>query len=664
MESNLLLERSNYSLYNALVWGNCLNHAKQVWSPAPFTKQERLFHATLALVELIPIISQIISLFEMAIAYCYKKKSSPAPLTQAISLQTPLKKDVKRGDLSVLMQMPVQEVTSTQITIPVRQVQPSPPLPKTVPCEFRSDRSSDKLSIFSLYAEMAQQYRKLPWPEQVKEVVVFTDICGGRGDVAAAAKAIHNLLEFCSSSVRVEWVWSGSLPKSCTLESFLSKEDLCRVQVRNCFDAPDTEYTQPCDLLIVGPVLCSYELSRLEGEIKRKVTGGAFGFVENGTSLAFQSNFLEDANGELLKVTSPQELHTALFPVSVGNGKGQIPMGIREYSGVFLDESRIEAPLSQGYYCPLYLGQISDPTLKQDILGAMGVKSETEHPNSDHHSFNLGYAHDLTSWLNYIKVVCLHETEKHVVLVLNRESEFYKKSCESFREDVFSEEVLKFLEENGYGTVILKDEDKEACLVQRCENARSKRRFTLIVRSSFNPNDMKMMQLAAERLLATGDNSAVEAFCARCKLYVYENVRNSPIVKQSFLKQQIKAAASISQEVSRLLELFGNAKKLFSAEQIQELQGIFKKKNLGEETIRFCDEIVKNYSFRFLFEGALKRVAWHTTNPEKFTQVEMEALTLELCNDLLGHYNKEPLDQPKSYQINLKDLGNHLKNLI
>lgn len=78
------------------------------------------------------------------------------------------------------------------------------------------------------------------------------------------------------------------------------------------------------------------------------------------------------------------------------------------------------------------------------------------------------------------------------------------------------------------------------------------------------------MQLIADRLLATGDNTAIESICCFPKLYFYEDVHNGGC-KNKFLEQQINIA---NEKLARLLDLFGSNFNLFAEDNLIEVEEI------------------------------------------------------------------------------------------
>lgn len=272
-------------------------------------------------------------------------------------------------------------------------------------------------------------------------------------------------------------------------------------------------------------------------------------------------------------------------------------------------------------------------------------------PNFDDYSFNSGYAHKPASWAKFIDCTAIHEKTKAVVIVLNQSGEFDHPSTPEFQEQIFTPQRLTYLKQKGYGTIILKGDGYNQTLVS--EPGRS---LTVIVRPKFNPVDMKCMQLASERLLATGDNSAVESWCVRCKLYLYEDVSNMGC-KWRFLQQQVDLAKTISPNLSKLLALFGGDKRLpdrflnvpLSEEKMAEMELLLNDPNLSDETLQFCDKITGDYSFDKVLAAALLRTAWHHYLPE-LAKIEAESMD-EAFQSGLVNYVKDPENAEKTVHV-------------
>jgi hypothetical protein len=509
-------------------------------------------------------------------------------------------------------------------------------------------------ALFPLHRQIESCYCTLPWPTMMQKIVVVTDVRGGRGDIAAAAKAIALMQHMCPT-LTFDWILQGTRIDQYDLMSFLNCNDLSRVHIREWLSQPPEE--TPGDFLLTGPVRLGWETDYIESRIFRKIAGPTFNFMENAEDLpAFGYSVLRAAVKSVSQETSLlemyQAIHSKVFPGSEsGDGRGFLPMGLQPGSGVFLDLSRIEAPLSRGYCCPSYVLQIQDVGLRSDILKAMNVCDGQSKPDYDQHSLNSGYAHHPSSWGKFIDCVAIHERDKHVVIVLNQQGEIARLSIEEFQEQIFTPERLLFLKQKGYGSVIFKGQGQESALLQHDQPFGEDRRLTVIVRPSFAQSDMRRMQLASERLLATGDNSAVEAWCSRCKLYLYEDVAICGC-KWRFLQQQVDLAMTISPNLSRLLALFGGDCRLsdpslnetLSPQKMTEIEHLLRDPNLGDATLQFCDHIVEKYSFKEILERALKRAVWHHCIPE-LALVEAEALDEEFRIGLVEYLKNQKVSE-------------------
>jgi len=492
--------------------------------------------------------------------------------------------------------------------------------------------------LLDLSRQIEKQYASLPWPAKMQNIVVLTHVCGGRGDIAAAAKAIGVMQQMCPT-LTFDWVLQGG--SNFNPASFLTCADPSKVHIRNWQSSPPSEL--PGDFLLSGPVQLCWGANYIESRIMRKTAGPTFCFLENAHDLnSFNPKYLplfikEGKSSE----ENYRKLHSDIFSSKRDGSNGDLRMGLDPGSGIFLDRSRIEAPRSRGYCCPSYLLQIQDAGLRGDILKAMH-SDETSAPDYDRHSFNFGYAHHAASWGKFIDCIAIHEGDKDVVIVLNKHGEFTKLSSKEFCDQILTPERIAFLKEKGYSKVIFKGEE-EPSFAFEAEESQAKKCLTVIVRSSFTPGDMKQMQLAAERLLGTGDNSAVEAWCARCRLYLYEDVSNAGC-KWRFLQQQVDLAKTISPNLSKLLAIFGGDKRLadrclnqpLSKSQMAEVEKLLNDPNLSKDTLQLCDLITKNFSFAEALESALKRTAWHHLVPE-LPIIEAEVLGEEFQAGLISY---------------------------
>lgn len=446
-------------------------------------------------------------------------------------------------------------------------------------------------------------YSTLPWPQQIKNIAVMVLCIGGFGDVVASSRVV-NLVASLSHEINIDWVVTNSrLPLDSSIR-LLTEEARKRVHVRELHMEPSNH--GEVDLAILGPTNTGWEKDYLEKKLQRKVREMT-GFLEIASSchhvalpfLLGQPNLLTHEN--------------AALPLLCCRDDTQLAMGLCSGNGVFIDTVRESAQLSRVYCCPSYLDKIEDPSLMRDMKRAMGDSFDYES-----YSFNFGYAHCLASWGKFIQCVALAETEKHVVIALNMRGEFAKPTFDEFCDSLFSEETLALLNNQGYGAVEIYAEEETKSLYPDSPG----RKLRIITRPFFDPVDVMQMQLAAERILGTGDNSAIEAWAARCKLFLYENVSNGPL-KKIFLEQQVDYAKSISLTLAKLLALFGGdaretdtlLNKPFREKDIKEVTRLLKDPELGTDTLAFCHSIAKKFSFTPVLEAALKRRAWHIVQP-------------------------------------------------
>jgi hypothetical protein len=534
-----------------------------------------------------------------------------------------------------------------------------------VDIELPEKMSALDMSLFPLHRQIERQYLTLPWPAQIQKIVVLTQVNGGRGDIVAAAKTIDVMQRMCST-LTFDWVLQGARYHEYIPSLFLDCLNPSKVNMRNWKSLPQEDVQG--DFLLAGPVGLGWGVDYIETGIRRKIVGPVFSFLENAQDLnSFVTTSLPPiVQKDLEKKEMYQELHTLAFPSSLGEGH-QLPMGLQPGSGVFLDRSRMGAALSRGDCCPSYLLQIEGSTLRKDILEAMNVFDGQSQPDYDQYSFNSGYAHHPVSWGKFIDCVAIHEKNKHVVIVLNQKGEFADLSDQEFQDKIFGEERLAFLKEKGYGDIFFKGKDQSVVLLQHVEGSR---RLTVIVRPSFFPSQMKYMQLASERLLATGDNSAVEAWCARCKLYLYEDVANMGC-KWRFLQQQVDLAQTISPNLSKLLALFGGDARLsdpclnkpLNRQKMDEVEQLLNDPSLSDSTLQFCSHITSKYSFDKVLEAAIKRTVWHHCIPE-LAKIESETIDEDFQTGLIAYFKDLGASEKVLHVRGLPELGRRVQGAV
>lgn len=503
-------------------------------------------------------------------------------------------------------------------------------------------------TLIPLQRYIEKLYVDLPWPRQMQTVIVFTEIIeDGLGDIAAAAKAISLMLRIVPTNTSFEWVTYvkaigfSSPKKKYEPLSFLTLKERARVQHSMFSWSFKDKKKDPADFVLVGPVV-SMRKEHIETIIGRKINGPIYGFKE-----------IADRYGEKFPISSYPSFrsYSAIFPINYEPDTPRLTgtcqsMGIIPGRGVFLDEGRVQAVRSRGYCCPTYLHKIQDTSLLKDILESMQIYDDKSVPNFDKYSFNSGYARWLDSHKRFIYAVAMHERAKHVVIVLNE-----CKTMDAFFDHIFTLEAMAVLQQNGYGSITVKSLDREKVFLLG-EDSPGHRDLTVIIRPGFSPQDMRSLQLSSERLLATGDNTAVESWCALCILFLYE----CPSHKQGFRKQQIDLAKKIAPSLARLLEL---PLPSYSANvSIKDLETAVCHPDLAQDTLRFCTYISERCSFAPIFEAAIKRTAWRFLNPD-LIEVEAEALGTELPRDLMNYMK----DRRTVQSLTLHNLP-HLKNRI
>jgi hypothetical protein len=527
--------------------------------------------------------------------------------------------------------------------------------------------------LFPLHRQIEKQYQLLPWPDQIKKIVVLTQVQGGRGDIVAAAKTI-GLMQKLSPALTFDWVLSGARLDQYDPSSFLNCDDPSKVTIR--YWGSEAPEKNPADFLLTGPVKLQWGINYIKTGIKRDINGPVFGFMENAEELSTFYPYILEANFKIFHKEETidneiyEKVHSIIFPSKSRNSMGLLPMGVQLGSGLFLDDKRINAPLSRGYCCPSYLLQIQDDGLRMDILEAMNVVDRLSEPDYDQYSFNSGYAHRPVSWAKFIDCVAVQEKSKHTLIVLNQRGEFDNLRTKDFQHQIFTSERLAFLNEKGYGTIVLKGEEEKIILFNEVKNPELERCLTVIIRPCFNPSDMRCMQLASERLLATGDNSALESWCARCKLYLYEDVDNMGC-KWRFLQQQVDLAQTISPNLGKLLALFGGDRRLadpsinqpLSKSKMVEMEELLNDPDLSDATLQFCYHITSTYSFYPVLEGALKRTVWHHYMPE-LSKIEAENLDETFRRGLVT-YLENPATSDKVFSVrNLPQLGERVQEFV
>lgn len=584
--------KTDHSIYQALTWGICKEHYRKAFYSRSASFLERIGHIAIATFELIPVIGQVLSIAEVSLFPSSHSSKQDRP---KIAVQLPKNYQDLRDSLSFL------------------------------------HRQIDEL------------YSDLPWPSPYKKVVVLTEVRGGKGDISAAAKVI-TILQTMHANLRFDWIIYDRSNKTHDAASFLDSKNLRNVTIRKAssifFEPPFDE--SDADLLILGPVRPVYSTDAFLPIIQRTICGPTFAFLE----IAELSNSYDAISIDRLaseKKVSYKDLHPIAFRSSYKDQNSEaLTMGLHQGSGVLLDPQRMKAPLSQGYFCHSYLDQLQDIKLKGALFDCI------ESSKTSSLSINSGYAHNPKSWEQFIDCVAIHEKYKDICIVLNQKGAYDELSTQDFATKIFTPERILFLQSKGYTTITVEGADEKITLVEEEKH----RKLIVILRPYFFPHDIKCLQLASERLLATGDNSAIEAFCSRCILYLYEDVANGGS-KWKFLQQQVDLAKTISPKLSQLLAFFGNDRREKDAIQEQQelakiehklvpkaIQEILNDPTLADATLEFCQTIQENYSFDPILKAAIKRSLWHHLIPE-LIRIEAETIDPEFQQGFIDSFRKK-----------------------
>ncbi|NGX32259.1 MAG: hypothetical protein K1060chlam4_00300 [Candidatus Anoxychlamydiales bacterium] len=520
------------------------------------------------------------------------------------------------------------------------------------------NRSQFHKSFIHLHRKIEQQYKNLPWPPAIKRATVMTEAPGGRGDLAAAGKVI-GIIQQLYPSLEFDWaVVSGRIdPKP-----FLTCSEPSKVHI----SYPSLK-DGASDLLIVGPAKCGWGTDYIQSRIGVKIDGPRFSFLEAGTKpcttmgtfiacKTARENLLSEEKNKVLS-----KIHKYLFSTRCDSTIDGICMGLVPGSGIIFDQSRLDTSLSRGYCCPAPLLKIVDTSLREDILRSLDNMNKDMLPNFDLHSFNSGYAHRPSSWGKFIDFVAIQEREKHVTIVLNQHGEFDKPNSYDFGKMIFTPERQKFLRQMRYGKIIVKGEESEPLMLQT-STENNQRNLTVIIRPSFEPEDMKQLQLASERLIATGMNTPAESWASKCKLYIYEDVANGGVTNE-FLKQQIKIAKKVNPKLGRLLQIAGRINKPLSSEEMAEVTEILHDPELSTATLNFCDHIISNYRFQDALVSSLKRVMWHHYIPE-LIKVEADAMDDDFKEGILKYFGSFDAEKQVVIVKNLPVLAQSVQRAV
>lgn len=433
--------------------------------------------------------------------------------------------------------------------------------------------------VYSLRQRVNNLYSNLPWPSQIKQVAFITQVVGGKGDISSSAKVIE-LVQNIAPHIRITWYLTNDVYG---LGDFSELFDAVHF-LKNCprpqkirLKRWDPQHCK-AELLIFGPPHMFFE----EPVINNLPKIPTLHFSDYGDC------FIEQPQLDKVKRERDHPSYETVYRclLAAHETEAMVFTGVIEGTGIFLDRKRLQA--ERGLH---HLLELEDTSLKEAIL-----EKDTEF------SMNFGYAYNLHSWEKFIDVITIDEQKRDLVLVCgtSRWQNFFS---------ILNATKLSKIKERGIGKVLAKNKGQVGWtpFLEEQEG----RTFRILVWPSISPDDFRRLQLASDRLLATGDNSAAEAWAARPpRLYLYEDIG----FKNDFLEQQIRVAKKVAPLLGEILCLFSSVIR-FEEIEISILTKLLQKDSLEEDVSKFCQYIIHNFSLEPIFKGAILRAAWHAANP-------------------------------------------------
>ncbi|ANH78254.1 hypothetical protein Cs308_0083 [Candidatus Chlamydia sanziniae] len=365
-------------------------------------------------------------------------------------------------------------------------------------------------------------------------------------------------------------------------------------------------------------------------------------------------------------VAASLEGHTALYrflTYGMGDLTPSISLGFSQGTGILIDAERAEAPLSEGHCCPSYLVDIKHVNLRKLLLAAF-IDYEKKDPTVLRSvSINYGDSYGLSLRRLFIDIVMLDETEKDVVVVCNHKVETGIRMTEH-DQTVFNERKCLLMANRGYSHLnVIHCCDQSIEVKERVVlNETKGRAYTLILTSTLDGSDVRNLQLASDRMLATGDNSAFESMAAGCKLFVYETLEH----KHCWQEEQAIFASRISSDLERFFDTIAHENK-----KLIRLLPQLKNPNLHKACRTFCETAVACKDFSYVLDTAVRQAIWTSRHPELIV-MEQKALgepCLDSITQYIDSYENKTLSTHiamSSYKfvVDFKDLEEALQNFF
>lgn len=353
--------------------------------------------------------------------------------------------------------------------------------------------------------------------ETSHNVLVFTHVQGGLGDIASAAKIITLALEIKSCPRSIYWILDCSDTKFEMAKSMLG-DNVCHIkEMRQWHKMQDLDSLK-MDFVIFTPCLPRWTLDYLGKKTRLNLSNcKTLMIAEAGT----QHDEFDDSENILVLGFKP-------------NADGLLLSSILSKS--------------------LTLEDLDDVTLKLEIFNIS--------TNFTNRSFNFGYAHHSFSRVDFLDCVLVHtpQDQNDIVCVFNANGEFFNETVENLATELALPVQVELLASLGVGTLTISSIDAK---YQRTLNKNAKRELKIILRPSFSYHDVQILLKTADRLLVTGNNSAFEAWSnTKCQLYLYEDVANAGVTGY-FLQQQVDSARKVVGELlANSVAIFGRDRRL------------------------------------------------------------------------------------------------------
>lgn len=537
--------------------------------------------------------------------------------------------------------------------------------------------------IYLAYANLP-----LPTPKNPRKIVLLNRAHGGVGDYAAGYKVV-NLMEQIDPHAIISWVSTPS-------EVRHFKTPSPKLKFANIDHSESGfEHNAEVDLVIQGPLNDSNSSTYLQDKYKIKFegqhysfveicgfldeginlfgslydrfaeivpsheivirSGGTIGFLENGVSNSFNSEHQRQMMDAILDECLKSHV---------------LGMGIDGSSGLLFEENSTPPQLSQIYAHPEAMLEIENKLLLEQIFQTPPSTTVPIHSFTALQSLNFGYAHYTDVKGRFIDSVAIHENKKNLTFVfyqIQKGNDLSKLAY--FQRKVFTPQRVALLQRLGYGKIVVKSDEKlNDLIIKLPSDNKNSRTLTVILHQCFSKNDMRCLQLASERILATGDNSACEAFSSRFKLYMYEDISKqrdpeeyigNSFRKGEFLNQQIRVGTEVYPPLGRFLKLSSQEVQLTEG-QMKEMETILSDPGIAPAFLKFAETITRNYQFKPLLEGMIRRHFWKRHYPkffdlEKSLLAQHAQLTKSIAEKYFIKKNDNPTELPTDISLLLSE---------